>query len=316
MPDQLPQPTVETVTGPRPVADLGVTLVHEHVTVTAEGYLLDSRVHVDRDAVRREAIEKLSAAKAAGIDSIVDATPVELGRDVELIREVAEASGVTVVCCTGVYAESHGIPAHFKHRSAEWLTELYVHEIREGIGRTGIHAGAIKVATSPGGITDVERTVIAAAAAAQVETGVPIVTHTSGGAGVEQARLFLDHGALMPKIVIGHVDHKFSSLSYYERILRTGANLGFDRCGLSVWMSDEVRAGLIAGFVGMGQQDRVFLSMDSISAQTDEPTEFEAGAPEPLVYLVREFADRLERHGVPRETQRAMLTANPARLFG
>ena len=306
---------VQTVTGPTPIADLGVTLVHEHVTVTAEGYLLDSRVHVDRDEVRREAIEHLSAAKAAGIDTLLDATPIELGRDVELIREVSEASGVTVICCTGLYAESHGIPAYFKHKSPEWLTELYVHEIEQGIGSTGIRAGAIKVATSPGGITDVERKAIQAAAAAQAATGVPIITHTSGGAGVEQARLFLEHGARMDKIVIGHVDHKFSSLSYYERILRTGANLGFDRCGLSVWMTDSVRAGLIAAFVDMGLQDRVFLSMDSISAQVDEPTEFEAGAPQPLVYLVTEFADLLEARGVPRAIQKAMLTANPARLF-
>jgi len=307
--------TVQTVTGPRPVADLGVTLVHEHVSVGADGLLLDSRVHPDRDGVRREAVEHLTAAKAAGIDTIVDATPIELGRDVTLMREVSEASGVSVVCCTGLYAESHGIPAHFKHQSAEWITELYVHEIVEGIGSTGIRAGAIKVATSPGGITEVERKVIQAAAAAQVATGVPIVTHTSAGAGVEQARLFLELGASMPQIVIGHVDHKFSSLSYYERILRTGANLGFARCGLPVYMSDSVRAGLVAAFVEMGLQDRVFLSMDSISAQLGEPTEYEAGAPEPLVYLVQEFADLLERHGVPRDTQRAMLTANPARLF-
>jgi predicted metal-dependent phosphotriesterase family hydrolase len=92
-------------------------------------------------------------------------------------------------------------------------------------------------------------------------------------------------------------------------------NIAFDRCGLGIFLPDVVRAALVGSLIELGFGERVFLSMDSVSVQYGPVSVFEADAEEPMVYLVDDFARLLERHGVDRDRQRALLTDNPARLF-
>jgi phosphotriesterase-related protein len=307
--------TIMSVLGPVAVSEMGVTLMHEHVCMTNEGQLLDSRIVDDRGDRLAAAVAKLRAARDVGVTTIVDATPIDLNRDAAFIREASEASDLNIVCSTGLYTESHGQPAYFKHMPAQELSDLFVHELTEGIANTGVRAGVLKCATSEGEITAVEAKTMEAVADAQARTGVPVITHTSGGLGVEQARILTENGAAPARVMIGHVDHKRSSFSYYERILRTGVNMAFDRCGLQVFLPDTVRAALIAGLIAAGLQDRLFLSMDSVSSRIGPPHPFEIGAPEPLVYLMTDFTDLLGTYGVGPDTVRSLLTANPARLF-
>jgi phosphotriesterase-related protein len=304
--------SVNTVRGPIDASALGVTLMHEHICLA---FGPPPEPPPSRRGLLDEAARKLTAAKALGIDTVVDATPIDLDRDAAFLRESSEESGVHVVCSTGLYTEHHGQPEPYRSMSVQEKVDLFVHEITEGIGDTGIRAGVLKCAIGEGGISPLEAATLEAVANAQTRTGVPVITHTSGGGGLEQAKLLTGAGADPKRVMIGHVDHKYSSYSYYERILRTGVNIAFDRCGLQPFMPDSIRAALIAGLVDVGHQDRVFLSMDSICARIGEPSEFERDAPEPLVHLMTTFADLLDRYGVDRATFETILTANPARLF-
>src|SRR5437762_10530966 len=85
---------VETVLGPIDADQLGVTLSHEHVYV----FMGEDNHHYpwmfDLDATRETAIRELSEAKAGGVDSLIDLTTPDLGRDVEFVREAAQASGM------------------------------------------------------------------------------------------------------------------------------------------------------------------------------------------------------------------------------
>lgn len=308
--------TVNTVLGPIPASAMGVTLMHEHVCMASEGMLLDSRLHVDRGNQLAAAVAKLTAARLAGIDTIVDATPIDLNRDAVFIREAAEEAGLNIVCSTGLYSETDGQPAHFKRMSAQEQSDLFVHEATEGIGVTGVRAGVLKCATSQHAVTAAEAKTLEAIADAQRRTGLPVITHTSAGHGVEQAKILTEAGADPQRVMIGHVDHKYSSYSYYERILRYGVNIAFDRCGLQVFLPDAMRAALIAGLLAVGHGDRLFLSMDSVSVQVGPPSKYEIDAPEPLVHLMTDFAELLAARGVTREEFTRLLTANPARLFG
>jgi phosphotriesterase-related protein len=314
--DEARSDQVNTVLGPVSTHALGVTLMHEHVCMGSQGLLLDSRLVQDPHLRFDRAVTRLRAAKDAGIDTIVDATPIDLNRDAAFLREAAEASGLNIVCSTGLYSESDGQPAHFKRMTAAEQSELFVHELTEGIGSTGIRPGVLKCATGEHGVSDVERKTLEAVADAQSKCPVPIITHTSAGFGVDQAKILTDAGAIPDRVMIGHVDHKFSSFSYYERILRTGVNIAFDRCGLQVFLPDAVRAAMVAALIDLGLGDRLFLSMDSVSVQLGKPSKYELDAAEPLVHLVTGFADQLARRGVGRDTLTRLLTANPARLFG
>ena len=90
---------VNSVLGPLSGADLGFTLMHEHVMVCASG-LIDSYPDLLGPNREERAISTLKRAKAEGIDTIVDATTFDLGRKAQLLHTVAEGSGVNIINVT------------------------------------------------------------------------------------------------------------------------------------------------------------------------------------------------------------------------
>ncbi len=140
--------TVTTVLGPIDSADLGVTLMHEHLLIGWPGWEKDPEAVFDH---RREidlAVKRLEELRELGVRTFVDPCPIDIGRDIEFAAEVARRSGMQYVAATGMYKEDLGMPTHFRQMDADALAEFYVREIKEGIAGTGIRAGVIKVATS------------------------------------------------------------------------------------------------------------------------------------------------------------------------
>ena len=70
--------TVNTVTGPIDTAQLGFTLMHEHIYVLSEGVIANFPHLWDRQARLAQAVGALSEAKAHGVDTIVDLTDPSL----------------------------------------------------------------------------------------------------------------------------------------------------------------------------------------------------------------------------------------------
>ena len=166
--------TVETVTGPVEGKKLGFTLSHEHVG----GQIPVVKHHypwlVDRDAEREQSIRELSQAKAGGVDSLIELSTPDLERDVELMQEVSQATGVQIVCATGLWRV---IPRYFHDRSADEMADVFRHEIEVGIGESGIPAGVIKVANDAEGVTEQGEKLLRAAARVSRQTRRPISTH-------------------------------------------------------------------------------------------------------------------------------------------
>jgi phosphotriesterase-related protein len=203
--------TVHAVTGPVRSDALGTTLMHEHLMVGYPGW--QAEAVADR-ASRREfvarCVDRLQELRGHGLGTLVDPCPIDLGRDVELMAEVAQASGVQIVCATGLYKEDEGAAAYFKFRQ-HWgdalgeMTDLFVRELTEGVDDTGIRAGVIKVATGVGRITPYEETVLRAAGRAHKATGAPITTHTDQGTmGREQLDLLASEGVDPQAVLVGH----------------------------------------------------------------------------------------------------------------
>ena len=60
---------------------------------------------VDEDAAIELIVKELKAAKEySGIQTIVDATPINSGRDVKILKQVSEESGVNILAATGLFA--------------------------------------------------------------------------------------------------------------------------------------------------------------------------------------------------------------------
>src|SRR5579875_340253 len=108
---------VQTVTGPCGVEELGTTLMHEHLMIGWPGWQAEeTRDRAARREYATRCIDRMAELRALGVGTLVDPCPIDLGRDVELMAEVAAASGVRIVCATGLYKEDQGAPAYFKFR--------------------------------------------------------------------------------------------------------------------------------------------------------------------------------------------------------
>src|SRR3954469_13142714 len=198
--------TVQTVLGPIDIGDLGPTLVHEHVRISYPGDELDPTSTWDRESCITTAVERMHGLQEHGLRTFVDPCPIELGRDPELLAEVARRSGMNIVCSTGFYHEhdSIGLPYYWRSRTTAEIAEFYLHEINNGIGETGIRPGVIKIASGDPP-TDLERKFIAAAAIAAVESGLPIVSHCENSVGGDVQQDVLEAGGVdLGRCVIGH----------------------------------------------------------------------------------------------------------------
>ena len=302
---------VPTVLGDLPADRLGTTLMHEHVVLGISGVELDHRYRRPDEQVIAEAVAALRRGAEHGLDTIVDATTIEMGRNPALLARVSELSGVAIVCSTGLYTDAHGIPPYFRGLTAEELADWYLRDLEDGIDGSPIRAGVIKVATSGAEPTAVEAVPLEAAAIAAVRSGAPIITHTSGGGGDRQAAFLLEHGVDPRRIVIGHVDHKDTSPRYLQRILRSGVWTSMDRVGIPAFLPDEIRAGLMAGLIDLGHAPHLLMSMDSIAVHRGPRPELLNGAGTPYVHLLRDFRAKLTAFGVAEASIERMLVENP-----
>ena len=126
---------VQTVLGPLDASKLGFTLTHEHPGRGSE------KVFPTRAGSLAHAVDKLKEARDEGVDTVVDLTASEGGRDIRFLEELSRKSGMQIVACTG---QRLFPPAYSSERTTEELTEFFIKEIVQGIDGTDIKAGVIK----------------------------------------------------------------------------------------------------------------------------------------------------------------------------
>src|SRR5947207_8710953 len=156
--------TVETALGAVATTELGPTLMHEHIVTLSPG-VQENWPHLwDRSGILAIAEKKMADLYARGIRSIVDLTTVDLGRDIGLIVDVARRSRVHVIVATGVWWMPQ---RYFSAHGVDHVAELFIKDIEEGIGTSGVKAAIIKCATDTAGVTQVIENVLRASARAQ-----------------------------------------------------------------------------------------------------------------------------------------------------
>ena len=126
--------TAQSATGPIDTNDMGFTLTHEHVLVSSPPILLQYPDRFDLDADLAIAVDNLKAAYEAGVCTIVELTPITLGRNATHIRRAAEQSGMQIIVATGLYYY-HDVC--FSIQPTDAITDLFIQDIEQGIGDTG-----------------------------------------------------------------------------------------------------------------------------------------------------------------------------------
>src|SRR4030042_3314806 len=90
---------INSVLGPLDTKDLGFTLMHEHVM--SQGFVARNYPELFGERFLDRIIDGIVAAKQGGVDTIIDATTFDLGREVSLLAEIARRTNVKIIACTG-----------------------------------------------------------------------------------------------------------------------------------------------------------------------------------------------------------------------
>lgn len=250
---------------------LGFCSAHDHVLI---GDGLGARANPDLliddlDA----AIAELRHFHAAGGRTIVDAMPLDCGRDPVGLIEASRRSGVNIIATTGFHT-----PAYYEQRhwstslTVDALTDLLVAEIVEGMDRYSYggpvvqrltaRAGLIKVASEHERIAPVTEKLFEVAAGCHLRTGAAILTHAEHGTmALEQVARLTHYGAPVDAILISHVDRNHDA-GYHRELASTGAYLVYDGPSRSKYHTPEEVAGLIAAACDAGGTDRILLGLD------------------------------------------------------
>ncbi len=253
---------VPTVQGEVDTGDLGVVLVHEHVRFRDEAVAQNWPGRYDDASEMAAAVKAVTAARERGVATIVDPTAMFGGRDVRFMLRVAEATGVAIVPCTGIYTYDH-LPPYFANRSADDIADHYVEDLERGIQGTAIRAGFIKCAADEPGMTEHVEKLHRAAARASVRTGAPIMAHSrpASNTGPAQVAILLEEGVDPAKVQIAHTGDS-DDLDYIEGLLDRGVWIGLDRFGLDFLLPDQARVATAAELLRRGHAGRLMLSQD------------------------------------------------------
>lgn len=295
---------VRTVLGDLPAERLGVCDAHDHLffgSPRLPGQELNSR-----SAARAE----LAAFRAQGGDAVVQWTPYGLGRRAADLPPLSREAGVRVVAATGLHQEVHYDEATLdglRHR----LAEVFVTELTEGIGTSGVRAGLVKVAGGFHALDAHTRWTMAAAAEAHHATDAPIAVHLELGTGaLDVVDLLCGELGVPPhRVILGHLNRAPDGV-VHRQAAEAGCWLAFDGPSrahhATDWrMPDAVRALADAGF-----GDRLLLGGDTTTA-ADRSVDGGPGMP----CLLRRVRPRLAL-AVGEELVTRILAENPGRAFG
>ncbi|MEX2232433.1 MAG: phosphotriesterase [Cyclobacteriaceae bacterium] len=229
---------VMTVTGMIDSSAMRNTLAHEHILVDFIGAEEINPPRWDRDEVIKKVLPYLEEAKNSGCHTLVDCTPNYLGRDVVLLKQLSEKSGLYIVTNTGYYGGSDNkfLPAHTFSETADQLARRWINEWKNGIDGTPIKPGFMKISVNPSNLSDVSRKLIDAAAHTHLKTGLTIASHTGPAvAAFEQLEILKSHRIDPAAFIWVHAQNETDN-DQYVRAAREGAWVSLD--GLS---SDNVQ---------------------------------------------------------------------------
>nr|WP_225952455.1 phosphotriesterase-related protein [Mycobacterium sp. OAS707] len=315
---------MNTARGAIDTADLGATLMHEHVFILSPD-ITANYPEVWGDEAQREAdaITRLNELKARGVDTIVDLTVIGMGRYIPRVARVAAATEINIVVATGVYTYND-VPMFFHFTGpggalgdSEPMVDMFVRDIEHGIADTGVKAGILKCATDEPGVTPGVERVLRAVAKAHRLTGVPISTHTHAATrrGLEQQRIFAEEGVDLSRVVIGHSGDT-TDLDYLEELIGNGSYIGMDRFGVDVFLPFEDRVNTVAQMCERGHADKMVLSHDAACFMDWVPEELLPALPNwHYLHIHNDVIPALKERGVTDEQLTTMLVDNPRRIF-
>jgi len=309
--------TINSVLGPLDTANLGFTLMHEHLIVASAGIPQNYTELLGASFMER-IVNGLTQAKEGGIDTVVDATTLDLGRDVTVLAEASRRTGVNIIACTGWWLD---MPRFLAGVSADQFAQLFIREIEEGIADTDIKAGILKAASDILGVTQGEEAVLRGVARAHLKTNVPIMLHSysPGQVGRQQLAILKEEGVNLRRVKMDH-SNDTTDVEYLTWLLEQGCYLGLDRYpGRNA--SPLARTKTMKALLDAGYAERLLPSHDwslvqvMAEAPLISPEEREERNPYGYLYMKKVVFLQLQEMGVSEAVLNSLCVDGPRNFF-
>jgi phosphotriesterase-related protein len=286
------------------------TLFHEHLSFEwARVAPQSNRSGPAKDAA--PVLEQLDIAANEGVGCIVDAGTTDVGRDTDLLKQIASRTSVHVVACGGLYME-RTYPQDVVMKSEDQIADDLARDA--SANRYGAFG---EIGETPNAaMSAAERKVFRAVGKAHLRTRLPIFTHNAYGtgpnvprdAGLRQLDAFESVGVGPERVAIGHsccLDDP--SADVIKQIAKRGAYVGFDRVTGGL-VPDDKKVAMILAFLEAGYLDRLLLSSDyNFTARSDARPGYGI--------TLTVFAPKLRKAGVTDEMLRTITIDNPRRFL-
>lgn len=300
---------VRTVLGDISPQQLGVTCAHEHLIIDSP--LVAARwpdIHLPSVT---EAVAELNECAAAGVRSVIDAMPGDVGRDGRRLVEISQATGVNVIATTGMHTAKYYEGVEWANDPADLLARRFAGEILNGMAGSTARAGIIKAATSGKDLTPREEVLFEAVGRVHRGTGAPVLTHCEGGAGaMAQIETLMSLGVPSARILLSHTD-KVADRGYHREILSTGAFVEYDQSLRQRLVERADTADLVIEMWATGFGGQILLGTDGARRSLWATL---GGAPG-LAWLKQGFPELLEERGLVHDQVEAMFVTNPAQFL-
>ena len=265
-----PKLSVMTVRGRVDAAQLGTTLMHEHVMVDFIGADKVNRDRYDPEQVFVTALPHMKRAAELGCRTFVDCTPAWLGRDVSVLHRLSVATGMNVITTTGYYgARKHVfVPAHAYKESASQLAARWIREFEQGIDGSKIKPGVIKIGVDAGPLSEINIKLVTAAALTSLRTGLTIGSHTGDGVAALEQLDIVEKNGVSPKAFIWIHAQSEKDKEVHVRAAKRGCWVEFDGVNTG---SVPRHLDLVKSLASSGFLDRTLISMDAGWYHIGEP---------------------------------------------
>jgi phosphotriesterase-related protein len=338
---------IRTVLGDIDPADLGVTLVHEHLLSDLRG-LFDEpaepalrelargplelgtvgwvRLNYTRNLEnmllddRAEMAEEVRRYLDAGGRSIVELSGIGVGRDPEGLAWIARETGAHVVMGTGWYVEPLH-PPDVASADEGALADRLIADVEIGVDGSGVRAGILGEFGCSWPVSDAERRVLRAAGRAQRATGAAITIHP--GRHPDAPHEILEEvaagGGDATRTVIDHVDRTIFDTEDLLRLARTGCYVEYDLFGNETshypfapidMPNDGTRVDAIIGLFAAGHGEQVLVSHD-FAFRTCLRRYGGYG----YAHMLDNVVPKMRSKGMSETDIRTLLVRNPARLL-
>jgi len=302
-----------TVRGPVSEKDLGLILPHEHLFTDLRGPRVPDYAQEKPENVVRAMLPRLDAGHQKGVTALVECSTGGVGRNVAVLKTLADATPIHIIAPTGVYRDAY-IPDTMRDLSAEVMADLWIQDLTVGMEGTDIKAGFIKIAMSDDGPLPIEETLLHAAAIASRQTGAAVASHTANGEIFRAQWRILEKNGLPPEKFIWVHANLEQSVEMHLEAARIGVFVEFDGVGAD-WQPQDAMLRYTLSLIEAGCIGNILLSHDAGWYQPGNPNGEPEGGYRGYTDLVDQFIPELAKAGVSEDEILQITHENPVSAF-